>query len=149
MPIPMEQTWDNQRLKRDRLAHLQAQLKKHGIGGMYLSDIVNVRYVVTTKIPGGKVFVPAQGEAIAFVRPRDVGYVSEVHSNIRPPFLGYKWDSEHAERLKRFGRGMADLLEQHGAAGQPLAVDELDAASVLALVDAGVKVVDSEETLEM
>jgi Xaa-Pro aminopeptidase len=148
MPVEFKQTWDSKRLKRDRQALLQAEMQRQGIGGLYLSEIRNVRYVVTTRIPGGRVFVPAQGEPIAFVRPRDVGYVSTVHSNIRPPFTGYKWDPEHGERLGAFGQGMLDLLTEHGAAGLPLAVDELDASSVLSLVQAGIKVVDAEDTVE-
>jgi hypothetical protein len=71
-----------------------------------------------------------------------VGYVKLVHPNIMPPFLGYKWDPENDQRLKRFGQGIADLLAQHGAADQPLAIDMLDGASVLALLDADVRVVD-------
>ncbi len=36
--MAIKKTWDDQRLKRDRLVRAQEQMKKRGIGAMYLCD---------------------------------------------------------------------------------------------------------------
>ncbi len=69
----MEKTWDDQRLKRDRLRNLQNLMQRENVGGMFLTERVNVRYVLNMRIPGGTAFVPAEGEPIAFVRSMDEG----------------------------------------------------------------------------
>src|SRR5437016_5649919 len=78
-------TWDNQRIKQDRVQLLQAEMKRVGVGALYLNDGIAQRYALNLKVPGCKLFVPVEGEPIAFVRPRDEGMVQAQHQNIRPP----------------------------------------------------------------
>src|SRR2546422_133036 len=54
--------WDHDRLKRDRLAKLQAQMQERDIGGMYLTEGCHTRYLLDAQVPVGKVFVPVEGE---------------------------------------------------------------------------------------
>src|SRR5581483_6148783 len=144
-------TFDQARLKAERVARVQQQMRERGVGGLYLDDSLNVNYIVGTKVPGGSVFVPPSGEPLAFVRPRDMGYVRLKHANIRPPFYNsyLTWESQTDSKLKGFGQGMAALLAEHGVAGERLGIDTLDAAGFIALTQAGIKIEDALPVLEM
>src|SRR4051812_32823013 len=74
--------WDSKRLKRERRENLQAEMQRRGIGAALLSVGLNVDYLLGFHIPGGQVFVPREGEAIAMVRPRDAGYVALKHPTV-------------------------------------------------------------------
>jgi len=49
----MEKTWDDQRLKRDRVRNLQNVMQRENVGGIFLTDRINVRYALNLRIPGG------------------------------------------------------------------------------------------------
>jgi len=150
MPVTATKTWDDQRLKGERLAQLQEQMARRGIGALYLTDGVNVRYVVNVKIPGGAVFVPPHGEAIAFVRPRDMGYVKLRHANVQPPYYNeyLTWETGTTAKVDRFAEGIAELMAQHGVAGEPLGVDSVGPTAFLALARQGVPIADALPALE-
>ncbi|HEY3116394.1 MAG TPA: aminopeptidase P family N-terminal domain-containing protein, partial [Chloroflexota bacterium] len=76
---PIVATWDHERLKHDRLQLLQAEMQRADIGAMYLTEGFHVRYLIDVKVPFGQVFVPAEGDLIAFVRQRDIDYVQKKH----------------------------------------------------------------------
>lgn len=142
----VEKTWDDARLKRDRLGLLQKQLRAHDLGALYLKD-VSVRYVLNTKIPGGEVFVPAQGEPVTFVQERDLRWVSKLGA-ARPRFQGTRQnDEEGPSQYRPLGFGLAGLMEEFGVAGLPLGVDGLETAAILALLEAGVRVTDANALL--
>src|SRR5438552_2869528 len=75
--MQIQPTWDDTRMMRDRLVKLQAEMRRRNIGALYLRDPMFLRYVLNTRVPGGAVFVPVDGEPIAIVRRRDLGYVAE------------------------------------------------------------------------
>jgi Xaa-Pro aminopeptidase len=148
MPFIVDKTWDEARLKRDRLALLKEQMQAHDIGALYLTD-VSLRYVLNTKIPGGQVFVPVDGDPIIFVQDRDIRWVSKL-GDTRPRFQGNRQDEgDRTDQYRPFGFGLAGLMEEAGVAGLPLGVDGLEAAGILALQGAGVRVVDASYLLEL
>src|SRR5579862_6688011 len=67
--------WDNDRLRQDRLARIQDQMKRRNVGALLLGTGPKARYVMNLQVPGASVFVPVNGEPLAVVRPRDLGYV--------------------------------------------------------------------------
>ncbi|HEY3115844.1 MAG TPA: M24 family metallopeptidase [Chloroflexota bacterium] len=147
MPFIVEKTWDENRLKRDRLELLREQMKAHDIGALYLSDI-SMRYVLNTKIPGGQVFVPAQGDPVTFVQDRDLGWVSKL-GETRPRIQGNRQDEgDRTDQYRPFGFGIAGLMEERGVSGLPLGIDGLEAAGIIALQQAGVQLVDAGYLLE-
>lgn len=150
MPVQMKDATDTQRLKRDRLRQVQAEMKHRGVGALYLTDGVNVRYVLDMKIPGGEVFVPAEGEVLAFVRPRDTGYVKLKHSNIREPMYrrDAARDGSSPEEMDRFAAGITELMAQHGVAGATLGLDVLSISAILALMRAQIRLGDARPILE-
>ncbi|MBM2812512.1 MAG: peptidase, partial [Chloroflexi bacterium] len=143
------QTWDDKRLRNDRIGGLQEQMKLHGIGAMYLTD-VNLLYALCLKIPGSAAFVPADGEAVALVRPRDKGWVSKEGLATAPTqYDGSSgWEPGGAEKFGRFGHFIADMMRERGVGDLPLGLDELEAAAFLGLQEAGVRIVDATGAIE-
>ena len=150
MAVAVKKTWDDQRLKRDRLAQVQEQMKKRGIGALYLSDGINIRYVLNMKIPGAEVFVPPEGDALAFIRPRDVGYVQLQHKNIQAPLYqrSAARDGSHPEEAERFAKSIVELMKKHGITGEFLAGDHLGVPILLELIKAGVRLTDARPVIE-
>lgn len=152
MPIDVSGKWDNQRLKRARLERLQTEMRARGVGALYLYDGINVRYVLNTYVPGGAAFVPAEGEAIGLVRPRDIGYVALQHPQVMKTFYtsAETWGRPDAqERLDEFATGVKDLMVEHGVGDAPLAVDQLDVAAYHALEGVGVALTIVAPIIEM
>jgi Xaa-Pro aminopeptidase len=147
-----ERSWDEARLKRDRLARIQDQMREHDVGALYLNDGANVRYVMTTKVPGCQLFVPVDGEVVAFVRPRDTGYVVKKHAQVREPIYdaGSAWGAEAAtdDGPARFAGALADLMAEHGVGGQRLGLDDGDLPAMRALSDAGTELVYAQPLIE-
>ncbi len=146
----VNKTWDDQRLKHDRLVLVQEQMKKRGIGAVYLNGHDSMRYIFTVKIPGAELFVPAEGEPLGFVRSRDMGFVKQHHQNIQLPIYTRRAvrDGTRPEEIDRFAQGIIELMKKHGVTGQPLGLDSLGVAAVLALTKAGISLTDARPVFE-
>ena len=83
----LEKKWDPQRLKRDRIERVQDEMKRQGLGALWVSGSVEPFYILGTKVPSCQMFIPQDGEVIAFIRPRDQGYVKRHHSAVREPLI--------------------------------------------------------------
>ncbi|HEX9880017.1 MAG TPA: aminopeptidase P family N-terminal domain-containing protein, partial [Candidatus Binatia bacterium] len=130
----IEKTWDDERLKRDRIRNLQASMREANVGALYLTDRINVRYVLNLRIPGGTAFVPAQGEPVVFVRSMDEGYVGLAHSDVRR--ITYRVDpsdSEADEKALKWAGELNGLMQEFGVAGQVLGIDNMDPVAFMAL----------------
>jgi len=149
--MEIKTTWDDQRLKRDRIVRAQAQMKKRGIGAMYLCDnSIAGRYLLNQKVPGGELFVPAEGEVLAFIRGRDVGYVKKYHANVQEPLYrrDAARDGTNPDEVKRFGQAILDLMKKYGLAGEVLGVDRLSSSLILSLHDVGIRLASAEPVIE-
>jgi Xaa-Pro aminopeptidase len=141
---------DMDKLRKERVARLQAEMKKLGLGGMYFTERPNVLYTVNLKVPGGSVFVPLEGDPILYVRPRDDGYCRLAYPNVRPTRRTSSVTSPgFAEKMKRWAQEVKETLAEFGCAGGKLGVDYTEAASLLALQAEGVDVVDGRLALVM
>jgi Xaa-Pro dipeptidase len=156
--VPVQQiprTWDDQRLKRDRLAQLQAEMRVQNVGALYLEDSAYGRYVLNLKVPGSAVFVPVEGDAVAIVRRRDLGYVQAVHGTTRLPFEGARrvegkrGDANESGDTDALGDGIASLMREHGVEGERLGVDILVPSAYASLARAEIAVVDVDPVFEM
>lgn len=148
MTGPSAPLWNDLRLKVERIERLQGEMRRLVMGGLYLSDSENMRYVLNTKLPGGKLFVPAEGDPVAFVRGRDQGYVGLVHSTTEPTLYTNTWEPANDAKMGRFGQRIGELMAQHGAGGEPLGVDHLEAPAFHALLGTGLPIVDARPALE-
>jgi Xaa-Pro aminopeptidase len=141
-------TWDNARLKRDRLAHIQTQMVKHNIGGMYLGVSEYKRYLLNLDVPSSKVFIPVEGEALSIVRKRDLAFVQDGHSNVQLRTSGDDdWERDDPNVTPGV-RPIIDLMRQHGVAGERLAVDSLPPSLILGLSAQGVEIAEAEPLIE-
>jgi Xaa-Pro aminopeptidase len=146
----MQQTWDDQRLKQDRLRQLQAVMRQEKVGGLYLTDGVNVRFALNLRIPGGAVFVPAEGEPVAFVRPLDEGYVRLAHGDVRPHiYRADPSDPEAEQKALRWADSLDALMEEFGASGEMLGVDAGDPIAFTALARRDFRLVNAQTILEL
>ncbi len=150
MPLKIEPTWDVERMRRERRLRLQAQMKERGVGALYLTEGVDIHYLLNVRIPGAALFVPPEGEIIALVRSRDWGYVKLHYDNLQPPIhhVSSAAQDETESGHKRLRQGIADLMARHGVAGEPLGLDESRTSVPLTFIEAGVRVVDAMPIIE-
>ncbi len=139
--------WDHERLKRDRLAMLQAEMQRRDIGALYLTEGNHTRYLLDAQVPVGKVFVPVEGELEAFVRGRDIGYMQMAHGSAKqadfPPT-----EVRESHGKKDFAGELRDLMKTHGVAGERLGIDMLRPELLLELFEGGLTIVPAEITCE-
>ena len=116
--------WDHERLKRDRLAQLQAEMQRRDIGGLYLTEGPHTRWLLDAQVPVGKVFVPVEGEIDAFVRGRDIGYIQKQHGAAQMADLP-PTEVREAHGMKGFARDVQEMMAKHGVAGERIGIDML------------------------
>ena len=146
----LERTWDEQRSKLARVATLQDQMKRSDMGALMLGGGIGVRYLLGVPVPSARIFVPAEGEPIGFVRQRDIEYVRSHHETVRLA-LSEQEVSADCRGLDRNGRmacTVADLMEEHGVTGERLGVEEITMGLLIGLIRGGVDVVDARDALE-
>ena len=146
MAMELKQTWDDQRLKRERLELLQGEMKRQGIGALYLEDPISTRYVLDIKVPSAQIFLPIEGEPSAFIRRRDMGYVQMRYPNAQLPM--YRRDDSGApDATVQLAKGIIEMMERNGVAGERLAVDGLNTAALLSCVEAEIHLTDATPLL--
>src|SRR5581483_9167631 len=132
-PQLLNVTWDEERLKRDRLQRLRDVMRQKNVGALLLTSWVSGRYALNVRVPSGEAFVPVEGEPIYFVRPMDAGYVEL--ANIRTDKYTYEHnpsDPEGEKKAKRWADGIASLMETYGVADQALGVDTMEPEGTIA-----------------
>jgi Xaa-Pro aminopeptidase len=150
MVAQLTKTWDDKRLKQDRLALLQAEMRRQNVGGLYITDGVYQRYALNLQVPGGKVFVPVEGDAIALVRKRDLGYVELQHDRVHAP-IGKENEQDRLDggaSTSKFAGGMVALLAELGLADERIGVDLLSPSGFAALAHAEIDIVDASPIIE-
>ena len=150
MAATLERTWDEQRSKRARVANLQEQMKRHDFGALMLGGGIGVRYVLGVAVPASKVFVPADGEPIGFIRQRDIEYVRPHHAAVRLALYEQETpdDCRDLNRNGRMACVIADLMEEHGVGGERLGVEVAAPGLLIALIKRGVDVADARDVFE-
>ncbi len=150
MVAKLERAWDEQRCTRSRVATLQDQMKRNGIGAFLLGSGIGARWTLGVAVPSADVFVPPEGDVIGFVRQRDIEYVRMHHANTRLPLYEHDVPDECSDLDKdaRWACAIADLMEQHGVAGERLGIEEAKPGLLIALVERGVHVADAREIFE-
>ncbi|MGH7815840.1 MAG: M24 family metallopeptidase [Candidatus Binatia bacterium] len=136
---------DMERLKRDRLARLQNEMKREGLGAMLLTDFLNVRYATNTVMMLGLratgiqrfALIPAQGEPI--ICQRELSRKKHYRS-LR--FDAYMFAMRPPVATEDFVAQAVSGLKELGAAGERVGVDCLNLAAVDGLKAAGINLVD-------
>ncbi len=141
---------DMERLTRERLARLQGEMKKAGLGALLLTDFLNVRYATNTVMMLGLratgiqrfALIPAQGKAIVCQREQSR------KSNYRSlRFDAYMFAMRPPIATQDFVAQAVAGLKELGAAGERVGVDYLNLAAVDGLKAAGISLVDGCPTI--
>ena len=152
--VDFEDRVDFSRLKRERLARLQAEMTRARLGGMLLFDPLNIRYATGHRfsgVAGMRMFlqyalVPASGEPVVMgTNNSDGSHAME---------KGVYWDffpcgRNVAEAARLWGERIARTMGEMGIAGERLGVDRLDFHSMSALQSRGIEIEDARVPTEL
>jgi len=142
---------DYQRLRSERLSRFQEAMRARDVAVCLLFHPANIRYttgtavmdVYSTGITARYCVVPASGEPVLFEYNFAVGYSARIVRDVRR--AGY-WQFTGGRRERRVDEavaGVLDVLRELGVAGEPVAVDRVDALALLALQRAGLRIADA------
>lgn len=157
MAVDWEQRVDFPRLRRDRLARVQAALTASDLGALLLFDMNNIRYTTSTHIGNwarDKLF-----RCALVMRDRDP-ILWDIGSAARQHRLHARWLPEGSWRAglsswrgsipEEVGvelgnaRRTADVLHENGLAGEPLGIDIVELPVLRALEAQGLTCVDGQ-----
>lgn len=136
---------DMERLTKNRLARLQAAMKRENLGVLMLTDFLNVRYATNTVMMLGLratgiqrfALVPAAGEPL--ICQRELSRKSHYRS-LR--FDAYMFAMRPPVATEDFVSQTVSGIKQLGAAGERVGVDVLNLAAIERLKAAGIQLVD-------
>jgi Xaa-Pro dipeptidase len=168
--VDWEQRVDLGRLRAERLARLTAQLEASSLGALLSFDFGNIRYMTATHIGTWGMdklvrfaLLPRGGMPVVW----DFGSAAR-HHQIYNPWLDYTEGPPTPEGARATGaragistlRGalhpdagmarqvasqVAEVLREHGLAGEPVGVDVAEIPVLAALRDEGIEVVDGQQ----
>ena len=136
---------DMDRLAKDRLARLQAAMKRDGLGALLLTDFLNIRYATDTVMMLGLratglqrfALIPAQGEPL--ICQRELSRKSHYRSM---RFDAYMFAMRPPVATDDFVNQTVMGLKQLGAAGERVGVDSLNLTAIDGLKSDGIQLVD-------
>lgn len=159
MGVDYEQRIDFDRMRRERVAKVKAEMEKTDLGCLLLFDSGNKRYLTSTAVcaPGvdnmGRYgILPRGGEPYIF------GFGSEVASEkLHCPWIADRSFPAHTTMFGalpkewgatgRFIKDLRMVLDQHGLSKEPIGVDLLDSQLILALQEAGYRLGDGQDVM--
>jgi Xaa-Pro aminopeptidase len=154
----LERGVDFERLRRERLYKVQAEMRVRDIGVLLLTDTINIRYVTGVSVMplwtatnlGHYVLVPAEGSPVVFEMAQAKFRAEEFFSDVRN---AYHWQARFADQMapERSGQWAADIaseIAKWGVSGSKLGVDCLDYHGFSALQGEGLWLADADEPLE-
>jgi Xaa-Pro aminopeptidase len=157
--VDWEQRIDLDRLRRERLARITAQLEASSLGGLLCFDFSNIRYLTATHIGTWAVdklirfaVLPRGGEPVLW----DFGSAARHHQLFNPWLDGDKRARAGISTLRgafhpgagvaqEVARKVATVLREHDLAGEPLGVDLVEMPILEALRAEGIDVVDGQQ----
>ena len=152
---------DFAKLRRDRLAKMNAQLKQDGLGALLCFDPDAIRYITSTKLNdwtnnklARSCLLVADQEPILY----EIGSAIETKRRLSPwirdriyPMVGSMRGTFPEpvvyENAEKFAGMIASHLQEAGVAGEPLGVDITELPVLRALEREGVQVVDGQQTI--
>ena len=168
--VDWENRVDMDRLRQERLAKLNAELEKSELGALLSFDFANIRYMTATHIGTWAVdklirfaLLPRGGKPVVW----DFGSAAR-HHQLYNPWLDHTDGPATADGAARTGaragistlRGaihpdariaedvaakVAEVLREHGLAGEPLGIDVAEMPVLAALAAAGITVRDGQQ----
>jgi Xaa-Pro aminopeptidase len=154
--VDYEPRVDVARLKRERLARLQAEIGRAGLGGVLLYDPVNIRYATGLRDSSAGygmrhyyryALVPREGRVLLFGGLEDPG---DPALEVRP---GRSWDffvcgRNVEEAARRWAAELGSSLDELGIARERIGYDRLDFTGSEALRARQVRLADGRVPIE-
>jgi len=147
-----------ERMRRERLAKVQEQMRRHDLGAVLLTDAVNIRYSTGLAVMSlwmstnlaHYVLIPAEGPPVVFEYPQALFRANAFYDDVRPTRYWQARFTEHlaAEYSEVWAAELADQLRQWGIADAPVGIDVLDFHGFKALTDQRLKLADADLALE-
>ena len=160
MGVDYEQRIDFDRLRRERVAKIKAELAKTDLGCLLLFDNHNKRYATSTAVASPEVdnmgryaIVPRNGEPFIF------GFGSEVAAEkLYCPWIADRAYPAHTTMYgvipkrwglyKNFVKDLEMVLDMHGLSKQdPIGVDILDGQLITVLQEEGYEIADGQDVM--
>ncbi len=145
------------RLRKDRLAKMQAEMAKRDVAALLLVNPVNVRYAtgvsvmdIWTSINLARyALVPVQGDPQLFEYSKSLFIARAVWPTARPAKAWqYRFAQHEVDRISAdWAAELKDLLKGWGLAGGKVGFDQLDWYGVRALEAAGLTLTDADEVV--
>jgi len=157
--VDWEQRIDLDRLRRERLARLDAELERSSLGAVLAFDFANIRYMTATHIGTWAMdkfirfaLLVRGAEPIVW----DFGSAARHHQLYNPWLDGEKRARAGISVLRgafhpdagiadELARKIAVELAEHGLSGAPVGIDIAEMPVLLALQRAGIEVVDGQQ----
>lgn len=149
---------DLERMRRERLSKVQAEMEARDIGALLLTDAINIRYATGVSVfpiwsasnLARYALVPAEGSPVVFEMAEAKFRAEEFFSDVRN---AYHWQARFAERMapERSGEWAAEIravLKQWGVGDARLGVDHLDYYGFAALKEQRLHLTDADEPME-
>ncbi|MEX2649473.1 MAG: Xaa-Pro peptidase family protein [Alphaproteobacteria bacterium] len=148
--VPNVTEIDLPRLRANRLARLQAAMKRHDIPICLFYNPANIRYATGTDVMGvwtattlaRYCLVAATGAPILFEYLTSIHVAQKLVKDVRPALSWQYAGTRGLESAKGWAKSIKGAMAELGCKGAPLAVDKLDGFGFMALQDAGIKVTD-------
>jgi Xaa-Pro aminopeptidase len=160
MTVDWEERVDVDRLRRERLARIQALLKQSSLGALLCFDNNNIRYISATHVGTWSIdklvrwsLLPQNAEPIVW----DFGSAARHHQlycpwlgdRSRAGITGFKGSIRpEAGRPEDVAHKIRVELEQRGLLGEPLGVDVVEPPILFALQAQGIQVVDGQQLMQ-
>ncbi len=140
---------DFERLRKDRLAKMQAEMTKRDIGALVLFAGANVRYVTGSYQGNWKyniniryAVVPNGGEPVLFETAGSDLVCAKMDlpwmENRISPAITWQWAEGAVPYMAgSMAQSVVDVLKQHGLSKERIGIDNLDMAALKAFTEAG------------
>ena len=160
MAVDYEERINFDRMRRERVAKIKAQLENTDLGCLLLFDSANKRYATSTAVAfpriddiGRYAILPRNGEPYIF------GFGSEVAAEkLNCPWIADRAYPAHTTMFgalptewgacSNFLKDLEMVLDQHGIGrDEPIGVDMLDSQLILALQEEGYRLADGQDVM--
>ena len=150
-----QQRVDFDRLRKDRLARVRAQMEAHDVAGLVLFAGANIRYVTGAYQGNWKyniniryVVLPHNGEPVLFETAGSDLQCAKIdlpwQENRIEPAITWQWAEGAVPYMAdRMAQSIVDVLRTAGLEKERIGIDNVDMASLSALQRAGLNVVDA------
>lgn len=148
--VPNLNEIDMRALRTNRLARLQAMMRRHNIPICLFFNPANIRYATGTDVMGvwtattlaRYCLVAAEREPVLFEYRTSMHVSGKLVRDVRPAISWQYGGTQGAGRARRWAEQLKAAIGELGCAGEPLAVDKLDGFGFQALSEAGIRIAD-------